>query len=158
MATEHFVTRRTALKFAGVITLAAHGWRISPGQAASLPARGYGTDPDRLSRPVTWPRTLDSTQLAVLAALCDIVLPAEPPHPSAAAIGIHDFLDEWVSAPYPQMRADRTIVLGGLVALEDTMRRESGVSFTQADLSQRTTVFDRLCSTPTTVEFTRRLI
>lgn len=118
------VTRRAALKFAGLITLAARGRHGFSGQAAILPARGYGTDPDLLKRTVTWPRILGPSQLATLAVLCDIVLPAEPPHPSARAIGVHEFLDEWLSAPYPQMQADRAVILGGLAALDDAMRRE----------------------------------
>src|SRR5687768_1766000 len=107
----HFLTRRSALKFAGIITLAAHGWHAFPGRAANPVVRGYGTDPDLMRRPVTWPRTLSSSQLAALAALCDIVLPAEPPHPTASAVGVHEFLDEWVSAPYPKMQEDRALML-----------------------------------------------
>jgi hypothetical protein len=152
------VTRRTALKFAGYITLLAHGWRGFPGQAATLPAEGYGTDPDLLKRTVTWARTLNPSQLAMLADLCDIVLPAEPPHPSAAALRVHEFLDEWISAPYPQMQADRAVILNGLAALDDATRHELHVPFTEADSSQQATMFDHLCSAAATAGFSRRVI
>ena len=152
------VTRRAALKFAGFIALMAHRWPGFLGQAATLPAHGYGLDPDLLKRTVTWPRTLSSSQLAMLAHLCDIVLPAEPPHPSAGAIRVHEFLDEWVSAPYPQMQADRAVILTGLAALDDATLKELGVSFTEADSSQQATLFDQICSNETTGEFSRRLI
>jgi len=152
------ITRRTALKYAGLITLAAQSWRGFPSYATPAPAKGYGTDPDLLKRLVTWPRTLNAAQLKTLAALCDIILPAEAPYPSAAAIGVHDFLDEWVSAPYPQMQADRVTILNGLVALDQSMRSEQGRAFADADLSRQAAAFDRLCSAEATVGFARRLI
>jgi hypothetical protein len=154
----NLLTRRSALKFAGVITLAAHGWRGYPARAAASPVHGYGTDPDLLKRTVTWPRTLDLSQLAMLTSLCDIVLPAEPPHPSAGAIGVQDFLDEWVSAPYPQMQSDRIVILNGLVAFDAQMHKDFGVPFQDADLSHQTQAFDRLCEDESTVGFSRRLI
>src|SRR5205085_7495689 len=99
------LTRRTVLKYAGLITLAAQNPRAFPMLGyAPAPAKGYGTDPDLLKRPVTWPKTLNAEQLQALRALCEIILPEEPPHPSAAAINVQDFIDEWVSAPYPQMQ------------------------------------------------------
>ena len=143
------ITRREALKFSAVITLAAASWHPFPTRAgAGAPAsRGYGRDPNLLQRTVTWSRTLTASQLAALATLCDIVLPAEPPHPSAAAIGVHDFLDEWVSAPYPQMQEDQVLILSGLAALDETMEQTCGVSFVAAGPPHQTNVLDEFCST-----------
>jgi hypothetical protein len=157
MARE-LVTRRTALKYASLITLAAQGWRGFPNEAAAAPVKGYGTDPNLLKRPVTWPRTLTSTQLKSLVALCDIILPPDPPHPSAAAIGVHEFLDEWVSAPYPQMQADRIVIIEGLVALDEATHKGQGVAFTATSLSQQTVIFHKSCNGEATVAFARRLI
>ena len=95
----------------------------------------------------------------MLLHLCDIVLPAEPPHPSAGAIGVDTFLDEWVSAPYPQMQADRKVILSGLAALDDATRAQWGVPFVNADLSQQTTMFDGCCAgNQAQVAFSKRLI
>src|SRR6266404_1991210 len=157
MPTES-ITRRTALKYASLITLAAQNWPTVLSAAAPTLARGYGTDPDLLRRPVTWPRTLMAPQLKALGALCEIILPAEPPHPSAADIGVHGFLDEWVSAPYSQMQADRTVVLAVLSALDRQMHRERDIAFIEADLTLQTAVFDRLCSEEATMGFVRRSI
>jgi Gluconate 2-dehydrogenase subunit 3 len=140
------IARRTLLKLSGIAALTIGGWRVLGRQAAPPPARGYGRDPNLSQRVVTWPRTLSTSQLAALAALCDIVLPAEPPHPSAAAVGVHDFLDEWVSAPYPEMEMDRVLVLHGLLDLEDVMKQTHGISFSAASLPQQTTLFDSFCS------------
>jgi hypothetical protein len=152
------VTRRGALKFAGLITLAAYSVRAFPGYAGTAPARGYGPDPDLLQRTVTWPRTLSAQQLAVLKALCDIVLPAEPPHPSAGTVGVQEFLDEWVSAPYLEMQADRRLLLRGLNRLEEAMRRKHSGSFIEATLSQQIDLFAESCSNEMTRSFARRLI
>jgi Gluconate 2-dehydrogenase subunit 3 len=157
MPTE-FITRRAALKYASLITLAAQGWPTMLSAAAPVSARGYGTDPDLLKRPVTWPRTLTAPQLKALAALCDIILPADTPHPSAAAIGVHEFLDEWVSAPYPPMQADRIVILGGLIALDEAIRRQQDLAFSEADVSRQTAVFEQLCGEESTMGFARRLI
>lgn len=153
-------TRRTTLKFAGLIALAAQGWHGIPSQSTpSHTPRGYGTDPNLLKRPVTWPLTLKSPHLAMLRNLCDIVLPAEPPYLSAGTIGVHAFIDEWVSAPYPQMQTDRAVILTGLAALDDASRTEWGVPFVDTDLSQQTGMFDRWCAgNDVQVAFSKRLI
>jgi hypothetical protein len=152
------VTRRRAFKFAGLITLVAYNGRMFPGYAGADSGRGYGPDPDLLKRTVTWPRTLSSRQLAMLEALCDIVLPAEPPHPSAGTLGVQEFLDEWVSAPYPQMQADRTLLLRGLNRLDQATRRKQSASFSEATLSHQTAMFSESCSNEATSSFARRLI
>lgn len=151
-------TRRTALKYAGFIALAARGYLSRPGYTAQTRARGYGTDPDLLARPVTWPKTLDPDQLRSFRALCEIILPAEPPHPSAAAVGVQDFLDEWLSAPYPQMQADRALLLRGLEQLNKAMRQTHQMAFAEADTSNQSAIFDSLCSQKDPPPFARRLI
>lgn len=153
------VSRRTALKFAGLITLAAHnGFPFPVGAATPSAAAGYGSDPNLLQRPVPWSRTLSAQQLAALAVLCDIVLPAEPPHPAASKIGVHDFLDEWVSAPYPRMQADGAVIVSGLAMLEEAARRDGSTPFAQLDTDRQITLFDDSCGTPATEAFARRLI
>ena len=34
--------------------------------------------------------------------------------PAASALGVPDFIDEWVSAPYPDQLKDRPLIRGGL--------------------------------------------
>jgi hypothetical protein len=153
------ITRRNALKFAALIALASQGgWRTLSAYASALSARGYGTDPDLLKRVVPWPRTLSSEQLAALAALCEIVLPAEPAHPSAKTVGVHDFLDEWVSAPYPQMQADREIILRGLADLDRAALEEFKTSFDKVTPVQQLTLFDRCCGSEASADFAKSLI
>jgi hypothetical protein len=154
------ITRRATLKFANIIALAVvSGGRVFPRESPSPAARGYGRDPNLFQRPVTWPRTLNVSQLAALAALCEIILPAEPLHPSAAAIGVHDFLDEWVSAPYPQMQLDRPVIIQCLTDLDEEARLKFGVPFSATDRAYQTAAFDSCCNpNSTSAHFAERLI
>ena len=43
--------------------------------------------------------------------------PATATAPAASALGIPDFIDEWVSAPYPDQLKDRPLIRDGLHAL-----------------------------------------
>lgn len=153
------LTRRRTLSFAGSIFISAAAWRFSGAHPVLMSAKGYGTDPNLFSRHVPWSRSLTSAQLATLTALCDVVLPAEPPYPSAAQIGVQDFLNEWVSAPYPQMQADRTTIVNGLAALDRAGRDRWNAPFATADSRLQTSLFDSWCGgSELQVEFARKLI
>jgi hypothetical protein len=80
--------------------------------------RGYGTDP-KLAKPekAPWSRILTQDQLTTAAILADYILPASGTAPSASALGVPDFVNEWVSAPYPDQVKDRPVVMNGLNAL-----------------------------------------
>jgi hypothetical protein len=79
--------------------------------------RGYGRDPDLLHPQVTWALTLTAQQKTAIARLADVFLPEDGSSPAASAVGVPDFIDEWVSAPYPQQQQDRVVILEGLNAL-----------------------------------------
>lgn len=85
-----------------------------PAAIHGIDADGYGRDPDLRHPRVTWPLTLEPEQKTAVAALADALLPAEEGSPAASALGVPDFLDEWISAPYPQQRTDREVILAGL--------------------------------------------
>ena len=116
------IDRRTALTWIGVVgaaTAIAGGVVVyGPKIAGKTEAKGYGTDP-KLNPPAkaAWPRILTADQLQTAALLADYILPASGAAPSASSLGIPDFIDEWVSAPYPDQRKDRPIILDGLKAL-----------------------------------------
>ena len=102
--------------------------------AAKPSGTGYGTDPDitQIYKPGDlWPLTLSDEQRALLTVLCDIILPADEQSPSASAVGVPDFVDEWISSPYPGQAGDRTIVLRGLDHLEEEAQTRSGKSFVE---------------------------
>jgi hypothetical protein len=120
------VDRRTTLAWLGgaaAAVVAGDAFAARAYEVARSPtALGYGTDPDLLHPTAPWPRTLTRAQLQTAALLCDFILPASADAPSAAALGVPDFIDEWVSAPYPAQMADRPVILDGLNWLADEAR------------------------------------
>lgn len=116
------IDRRTALAWIGVVGAAtAVGAGVvvyGPKMGGQRITRGYGTDP-KLVKPekAPWSRIMIPAQLQTAAILADFILPASGGAPSASSLGIPDFIDEWVSAPYPDQVKDRPVVMGGLNAL-----------------------------------------
>lgn len=131
---------------ASAMAVPSNGLRASPSPAAV--ARGYGLDPDllRVYRPgELWPLTFTAEQRRTVVALCEVILPANGEAPSAVAVGVPDFLDEWISAPYPEQRADRPVVLEGIAWIETESRRRHGLGFADLTDAERTGLCARLC-------------
>jgi len=137
--------RRLAIKWmlaaGGAAMLARPRLLAGPDGTAAVPAgKGYGTDPD-LMKPYKpgdfWPLTLTDAQRRDTAALCDIIIPAEGSHPSASAVGVTDFIDEWASAPYPDNVRDRPVILDGLAWVAAESQKRYGTSFADATAAQR---------------------
>jgi hypothetical protein len=116
------IDRRTALAWIGVVGAAtAVGAGVvvyGPKMGGERITRGYGTDP-KLTKPekAPWSRIMVQSQLQTAAILADFILPATAAAPSASSLGVPDFIDEWVSAPYPDQLEDRPVILNGLNAL-----------------------------------------
>ncbi len=107
-----------------------------------LKAPGYGQDPN-LVEPVTpWPLTLNKSQRETLRIAADLMLPADDHSPSAGTLHIDAFIDEWVSAPYPVMQADRPLIVSGLAWLDAESQHRFSRNFAQASDAQRREVFD----------------
>ncbi len=119
--------------------------------SASAPAaagRGYGTDPDLLKSyhpGDVWALTLSGPQRQLAAALCDLIIPADAHSPAASAVGVVDFIDEWLSAPYPQCQRDRPIVLEGFGWLEAEAARRFGKGFIVLTAVEQTAMCDEIC-------------
>lgn len=117
------IDRRTALAWIGAVGAAtAVGAGVvvyGPTIGGKTPGTvGYGTDPKLVEpEPAPWSRLLSDGELQAAAALADFILPASGAAPAASALGIPDFIDEWVSAPYPDQEKDRPLIREGLRAL-----------------------------------------
>jgi hypothetical protein len=108
------------------------------------PAPGYGRDPDLANPKVPWPLTLDVAQRKTVDVLGDLILPQDAASPGAGALGVGAFIDEWISAPYPQQRADRAKVVGGLLWLDAQSRMLHGRAFVDLAAQQQATLLDAL--------------
>jgi hypothetical protein len=146
--------RRATIKWMFAAAATAPSLQFSfAGDAAArdVPAnqKGYGTDPDLMKewKPGgPWPLTLSAAARLTTAALCDLIIPADDHSPAASSVGVVDFIDEWISAPYPQQRGDREIVLPGLIWIEAEALRRCGKTFVAADPAQKAAIADDICS------------
>ena len=117
------IDRRTAITWIGVVgattAIGAGVVVYGPKIGGKTPGtKGYGTDPNLVDpAKAPWPRLLSDAELQAAAVLSDHILPASGTAPAATALGIPDFIDEWVSAPYPDQEKDRPLIRDGLKAL-----------------------------------------
>jgi hypothetical protein len=119
--------------------------------AGAVAAQGYGTDPDVLKayKPGDlWPLTFTDAQRATVAALCDVIIPADSKGPSASSVHVPDFIDEWISAPYPGHDGERRAILEGLTWLETESRKRFGNPFASLIARQKNAICDDICFAP----------
>ena len=109
---------------------------------------GTSTDPDLIRPKVTWARLLSEGELATLAALCDTIIPADEKSPSASAVGVPDFINEWASAPYEYQQGALVQIRGGLVWLDGESRRRFGKPYSSLAEAERTAICDDICFQP----------
>ena len=148
------IDRRTAIKWmlAASATLAIDPQFTRADAAATPSGRGYGSDPDILRhyKPgELWPLTLTDAQRRTAAALCDVIIPADEFSPAASAVGVVDFIDEWISAPYPKQRADREVVLPGLAWIDEEAHKRFGRGFADLAATQHAAICDDICAPAT---------
>lgn len=125
--------------------------RLGPVPVLAAPRVGYGTDPD-LQRVYhsgeLWPLTLSKLQRDQATLLSDTILPADTTSPSASAVGVVDFIDEWVSAPYPVQIQDRPLVLQGLGWLDAEAKRRFSRPVLEITTQQLHAICDAICWIP----------
>ena len=116
-----------------------------PGQAG----KGYGTDPKlNMSyggKPL-WPLTFTPQQARCAQALCGLIIPADEHSPSAATLQVHRFIDEWISAPYPDHAKDKDVIVGGLRWLDIDSALRFRKRFPDLDVAQQSQIADLICS------------
>jgi hypothetical protein len=83
-------------------------------------------------------------QLKVTAVLSDMILPSADGAPSPSAVGIPEFVDEWISAPYPDQLSDRAVVTGGLAWLEQECNKRWQRGFLEVEEQNRRQLLDLL--------------
>jgi hypothetical protein len=131
--------RRRAIQWmltaAATVTLRDNGLSAAENAVpAPVKAAGYGPDPSmvKLYQPGdVWPLTLTEPQRRAAHALCDVIVPADDTSPSASAVGVPDFIDEWISSPYPAQAGDRRVVLDGLKWVDDEANRRFQKTFAE---------------------------
>ncbi|MDB5453304.1 MAG: hypothetical protein JWO33_1882 [Caulobacteraceae bacterium] len=143
------VDRRTTLAWlatalaAGQLAACGDGAKgLTWPEVAAIKAKGIGGDPDLEHPVVPWPMTLTRTQLLTAAAAADLILPAEGGAPAPSQVGVPAFIDEWVSAPYPNQHKDRGLILPGLDWLDKQSQTRNGSPFARANPADQKLIFD----------------
>ena len=143
-AIKWMLAASAAMRFSVVPSLG----QTPPATTPPLSPLGYGRDPDlqKAYKPGEfWNLTFTDAQRGLAAALCDEIIPADSVSPSASDLHVHDFIDEWISAPYPDQQTDRTLILNGLEWLETESKRRFGLSFIGLIYQQRRMILDDIC-------------
>ncbi len=146
------MNRRNALKW---ITGSAAGAVVAtplaaaPGETAPAPmdwtTRHPIHDPD-FSKPLSgpWPRVMTESELRLTKVLADLILPKDDNGPAASEVGIPEFINEWISAPYDEQREDGEVVRGGLAWLSTQSFKSFGKAFDEATTGQQTELLDSI--------------
>ena len=136
--------RRTMIKWVMAASAATSaGGDFAWAAAPTTPVQGYGTDPDLLKKYAAgdcWPLTLTAGEKSTAAALCDTIIPADDQGPSASSVKVPDFIDEWVSAPYPNHDRDRKLIREGLAWLDAESQRRFQNDFVSLVVRQRNAI------------------
>lgn len=108
--------------------------------------RGTPSDPVLQVAKADWPMKLSQRELVTLAALCDMIIPADAKSPAASTVGAHNYINEWASRPGGEASLVR--VRGGLVWIDRESQERFGKRFHLATNAQRTAICDDICYTP----------
>ena len=127
--------------------VATTGAGAQPARLLSGP-RGTASDPDLLRPKKDWPRKLFASELVTLAALCDVIIPADAKSPSASAVGVPAYINEHVSAPYDGNARDLVRVRGGVSWLNLESTKRFGRTFARLTNAEQTQICDDICFLP----------
>ena len=120
--------RRGAMRLAAIAAVGSATGPGSIGSAQAAAIRGYGKDPDLLKPAHYWPPTLTIEEREGLALLADLLLPAQGNLAAPSALGFADFIDEWMSAPYPAQQNDARRFRALLAALGSEVGQSGWIS------------------------------
>ena len=134
------LTRRDALKRVVGLSLALSSMELSGFGAAG--ARGIGTDPNLLKKEIPWERVLTAEEKKIVTVLGDLIIPADEHGPAASAVGVPDFIDEWVSAPYDAQQKDGKVIRDGLAWIDAEAKKRFGKGFADVEAKQQTALLD----------------
>ena len=148
------INRREAIKW--VLAASATLPLVDPRAFAAQPvAVGYGYDPkvmDSFKPGDLWPLTFRPEQRKAAAALCDLIIPADSKSPSASQLNVQDFIDEWISAPYPNQEHDRAVIIEGLAWLDTESEKRFKQPFVALSDEQKRKIADNICYEPKAAE------
>ena len=143
------ISRRSVFK---LIAAASAAGAVLPHQASARPPtpltrnfKSIMSDPNFAHFDLPWEKPLEKAELATLAVLVDPILPADDESPAASAIGVPDFLNEWVGAPYQENKQDYETIRGGIAWINSHAWQLHGKAFAEISVAQQTAILDSIC-------------
>ena len=110
-------------------------------------AAGTATDPDLLAPVVRWEMVLTEEELRQVAALADVIIPADDRSPAASEVGVPDYVNEFVSAPGHE--ESLVVLRGGMAWLNRTAKERFGADgFASLAGDQMREICDEICFEP----------
>ena len=144
-STKRLPRRRVLQWFAAAAALDASGLP-SFGQDPK-PAVGYGTDPKVAGfyNPGDfWDLTFTDKERSTATSLADIIIPADDFGPAASDVRVPDFVDEWISAPYPRQQKDRNTIIPALQWIEQESQQRYQKSFANGTQKEQTAICEKI--------------
>jgi hypothetical protein len=142
------ISRRELIKwFATAAAASQLGGSGLWGQEMGTLPTGYGSDPKVVGiyKPGDfWPLTLNSKQRQLVTVLADLILPEDEYGPAASTLRVPDFIDEWVSAPYPKQQSSRKTILPGLKVMDELSQTRYNRDFATLSAQQGTAILDAI--------------
>jgi hypothetical protein len=134
------LTRREAIR--RILIAAALSSQFDLPSFGQLAETGIGWDPNLLKKEIPWPRVLTDAEKRTVTVLADIIIPADEHGPAASEVGVPDFIDEWVSAPYVSQRSDLKVIRDGLAWFDAEAKRRFGKNYVDAFPAEQTSLLD----------------
>ena len=94
---------------------------------------------------------MTSEELKTTTALADLILPKDANGPAASEVGVPEFINEWVSAPYEKQRNDSEIIRGGLACLNTESFKRYQKRFDELTEAEQSNIVDDICDTAGTL-------
>jgi hypothetical protein len=146
--TSNRISRRDVIKwFAAAAATSQLGPISLWGQAEGALPPGYGPDPKvaGIYQPGDfWPLTFSRDEQKSVTFLADLILPEDEFGPAASSLRVPDFVDEWISAPYPRQRSSRKKILPGLKTMEQLSQSRFSKNLADLSTAQGTTLLDEI--------------
>jgi hypothetical protein len=85
---------------------------------------------------ISWPRLLDAQEMAFVVKLANTLIPEDQFGPHASAVGVPDFINEWVSAPLPMQQEDLKTLRQGIQSFDQISQTTFSNTFVNLESQQ----------------------
>ena len=92
-----------------------------------------------------WQMVMTKEELSTTKALADLILPKDGLGPAASEVGVPEFINDWISAPYDKNHEDGEVIRGGIGWLNTHSFKQFEKGFDELSLAQQTSIVDAIC-------------